>query len=67
MKFKDGELAALLERYKCAMAAHNQCLTALVDALTNDAARTQLVAAERHSHNDLIAARERLIFALALR
>ncbi len=66
MKFNEGELAALLERYTCAMAAHNRCLTALIDALTNDATRPQLVADERLSHGELIAARERLIFALAL-
>ena len=67
MKLNEGELAALLERYTCAMVAHNRSLKALIDALTNDAARTQLVADERQAHSELSAARERLIFALALR
>ena len=65
MKFNEGELAALLERYRCAMAAHNQRLTAMIEALTSDSATVRtLIANERRSHNDLIAARERLIFAL---
>lgn len=67
MKFTEGELAAVLERYLCATAAHNQCLTAPIGALTNDSASaTALAAEERQSHSEVIAARERLIFALSL-
>jgi hypothetical protein len=67
MNIDEGEFAALLERYTVAMAAHQQCLTTLIDAMISDAPTLDIAADERRSHIELTVARKRLIRALARR
>src|SRR5262249_55762821 len=59
MKIDESELTALLERYSTAMADHEKCLTALVDAMLTEMPTADLLESERRSQLDLIAARER--------
>jgi len=65
MALAETDFALLLERYTNAMAAHNRCMTALIDAMTSDSEPSaEIVADEREAHSELIMARERLMYAL---